>query len=65
MDKNVSGVDLEELIKAREELDREKGVEADPNLYSDVNNESKNLDVENQEEMNNNDNYENTKRQGK
>ena len=35
MDKNVSGVDLEELRKAREELDRERGVETDPNLYND------------------------------
>lgn len=37
MDKNVSGVDLEELLKAREELDKERGVETDPNMYSDYN----------------------------
>lgn len=37
MEKNVSGVDLEELLKAREELDRERGVETDPNLYRDYN----------------------------
>ncbi len=37
MDKNVSGVDLEELKKAREALDKERGVETDPNLYSDYN----------------------------
>lgn len=37
MDKNIGGVDLEELMKAREELDRERGVETDPNMYSDYN----------------------------
>lgn len=37
MDKNVSGVDLEELLKAREELNNERGVETDPNMYSDYN----------------------------
>lgn len=37
MDKNIGGVDLEELMKAREELDRERGVETDPNMYSNYN----------------------------
>lgn len=37
MDKNVSGVDLDELLKAREELNKEIGVETDPNMYSDYN----------------------------
>lgn len=37
MDKNVSGVDLEELLKAREELNNERGIETDPNMYSDYN----------------------------
>ena len=37
MEKNVSSVDLEELLKAREDLDRERGVETDPNLYRDYN----------------------------
>lgn len=35
MDKNVGGVDLEELMRAREELNRERGVETDPDMYSD------------------------------
>ena len=35
MDKNVGGVDLEELMRAREELDRERGVETDPDMYND------------------------------
>ena len=35
MDKNVGGVDLEELMRARAELDRERGVETDPDMYSD------------------------------
>ena len=37
MDKNVSSVDLDELRKAREELNREIGVETDPNMYNDYN----------------------------
>ncbi len=37
MDKNVSSVDLDELRKAREELNNEIGVETDPNMYSDYN----------------------------
>lgn len=37
MDKNVSGVDLEELKRAREELDKERGVETDPNMYNNYN----------------------------
>lgn len=50
MDKNVSGVDLEELLKAREELDRERGVATDPNMYSDYNSNragEKNVTLEN------------------
>jgi len=35
LDKNVGGVDLEELMRAREELNRERGVETDPDMYSD------------------------------
>ena len=42
MDKNVSGVDLDELLKAREELNKEIGVETDPNMYSDYNPNRKN-----------------------
>lgn len=42
MDKNVSGVDLDELLKAREELNNEIGVETDPNMYSDYNPNRKN-----------------------
>ena len=37
MESNVSGVDLEELKKAREELDAELGVETDPKMYDDYN----------------------------
>ncbi len=44
MDKNVSGVDLDELLKAREELNKEIGVETDPNMYSDYNPNRKNED---------------------
>lgn len=47
MDKNVSSVDLEELMKAREELDREKGIETDPNMYSDYNPDRQNTSLEN------------------
>lgn len=46
MDKNVSGVDLEELLKAREELNKEIGVETDPNMYSDYNPNRKNEENE-------------------
>lgn len=35
MDKNVSSVNLDELKAARESLDRERGVETDPNMYND------------------------------
>ncbi len=35
MDKNVSSVNLDELKAAREALDRERGVETDPNMYND------------------------------
>ena len=34
MDKNVGSVDIEELKRAREELNREMGIENDPNMYS-------------------------------
>ncbi len=37
MDKNVGSVDLEELKKAREELNQERGIETDPNMYADYN----------------------------
>ena len=37
MDKNVSGVDLDELLKARQELNAERGIETDPNMYNDYN----------------------------
>lgn len=47
MDKNVSGVDLEELKKAREELDRERGVESDPNMYNDYNPNREEIQLEN------------------
>ena len=49
MDKNVSGVDLEELLKAREELDKERGVETDPNLYSGYDNNRASEDSEQKE----------------
>ena len=35
MDKNVSSVNLDELKAAREALDKERGVETDPNMYND------------------------------
>ena len=35
MDKNVGSVNLDELKAAREALDRERGIETDPNLYND------------------------------
>ena len=35
MDKNVSSVNLDELKAARESLDRERGVETDPDMYND------------------------------
>ncbi len=37
LDKNVGNVDIDELRKAREELDRERGVETDPNMYNNYN----------------------------
>jgi len=46
LDKNVSGVDLDELLKAREELNKEIGVETDPNMYSDYNPNRKNEENE-------------------
>lgn len=47
MDKNVSGVDLEELKKAREELDKEQGVESDPDMYNDYNPNREEISLEN------------------
>ncbi len=35
MDKNVGSVNLDELRAARESLDRERGIETDPNMYND------------------------------
>ena len=35
MDKNVGSVNLDELKAARESLDRERGIETDPNMYND------------------------------
>lgn len=35
MDKNVSSVNLDELKAAREALDKERGLETDPNMYND------------------------------
>lgn len=37
MEKNVSGVDLEELKRAREQLNEEMGIENDPNMYDNYN----------------------------
>ena len=37
MEGNVSGVDLSELMQARQELNQELGIETDPNMYSDYN----------------------------
>jgi len=37
LDKNVGSVDLEELRRAREELNIERGIETDPNMYSNYN----------------------------
>ena len=37
MDKNVGSVDLEELKRAREALNEERGIENDPNMYAGYN----------------------------
>ncbi len=37
MEKKVGGVDLDELMQARIELDNEKGIETDPELYKNYN----------------------------
>ena len=47
MEKNVSGVDLDELQKAREALDKERGVETDPNLYNDYNPNRESVELQN------------------
>lgn len=63
MDKNVGSVDLDELRKAREELDKERGVETDPNMYDDYNpNRDTSLENSNSSETDNteSDSYENT-----
>ena len=44
MEKNVGGVDLEELMKARMELDKERGVETDPDMYKDYNKRGEDAD---------------------
>lgn len=60
MDKNVSGVDLEELLKARQELDSERGIETDPNLYSGYNpNRESETTAQNEVSVENQNNYEN------
>ena len=63
MDKNVGSVDLDELRKAREELDKERGVETDPNMYDDYNpNRSTSLENSNSSEVGDleSNSYENT-----
>ncbi len=37
MDKNVGSVDLEELKRAREELDQERGIQTDEHMYDNYN----------------------------
>ena len=37
MEKSVGSVDIEELRRAREELNRERGIENDPNMYKSYN----------------------------
>lgn len=37
MEKSVGNVDIEELKKARQELDSERGIESDPNMYDNYN----------------------------
>ena len=37
MEGSVSGVDLSELMQARQELDQERGIETDPNMYQNYN----------------------------
>lgn len=60
MDKNVSGVDLEELKLAREQLDKEQGKVSDPNMYNDYNPNREEVSLENSENDNSlNDSYEN------
>ena len=63
MDKNVGSVDLDELRKAREELDKERGVETDPKMYDDYNpNRSTSLENSNSSEVGDleSNSYENT-----
>lgn len=50
MDKTVGSIDLEELKRAREELNRERGIETDPNMYKNYN---PNRNNEEQESSNN------------
>lgn len=49
MDKNVGSVNLDELKAARESLDRERGVETDPNLYKDYDPEKHKAEKEQEE----------------
>lgn len=44
MEKNVGSVDLEELKKAREALNEERGIETDPTMYNNYNPDRKNED---------------------
>lgn len=61
MDKNVGSVDIEELKRTREELNEERGIENDPNMYSSYNldanrdylSESENRDLPNDSENEN------------
>lgn len=46
MDKNVSSVNLDELKEAREALDKERGVETDPNMYNSYDAERHNKEKE-------------------
>ena len=65
MEKNVGSVDLEELMKAREALNEERGIQTDPTMYDNYNpnreaeeNSSANEDVSSESES-----YENSQEQ--
>ena len=49
MEKNVGSVDLDELLKARQELNSERGIETDPNMYKDYNPNRKKEEAEQRE----------------
>ncbi len=55
MNKNVVSVDLDELLKARQELDSERGVTTDPNMYKKYNPGRKNEKSEVSEDSQNQD----------